>query len=218
MAKIITMGTGITKRDVVLYDVTGQSPEDAAELRKLDAIGIAKWNSGIKEVGFFGLAHSEISEILRSTIEESGGDVPEIDSPEYFARQILKYIGAASEHIVPGDAADRAARFAFEAGVIWGVSQMKGLWEQDALRGATAHAGRKKAGSETAKKQKQKADVWRTPGLELAKAARQQYPRIGQRKIAEQIEGAVAGAPDRDSIVKTIRIWEAENVLPKSIK
>ena len=134
MARKVIHGSGITAR----VHTTIESAADGREWSK-------SWNDAIREGGgIFGavsLGAVDICEqILAATT--AGDDPPVEDSPESFARRILRQIHLAKVAIDRGSA-DLAARNAWDAGVQWAMARMKWQWEVHALRGekiATAAA------------------------------------------------------------------------------
>jgi hypothetical protein len=135
------IGTGITAREY-----TPLSDE------KLQRRARSWTNSTKKRGGIFGAVSARavaISEHIRDSSMNVGADLM-TDSPEHFARRILKMHRAAQDYIQEGNA-DLAGRWAWEAGVLWATAKMKWEWEKRALAGKGSHGGSKSGGENTKK-------------------------------------------------------------------
>lgn len=133
MPKEVKRGTGITAREVTMFDMTGATPGDIQLAKK----SFRSWNDMIAEGGgIFGAVSLQAAKSAKLILEEtaSEGDSFLEDSPRDFAYFIDKQIRVAKGRIESGSA-DGAARHAFEAGVKWAQAVMKWSWEPDALAG-----------------------------------------------------------------------------------
>ncbi|MGB3864777.1 MAG: hypothetical protein WBA29_04000 [Xanthobacteraceae bacterium] len=166
-------GTGITAREVTLYDV-----QRGESLPKSFWEGITE---SFKKHGHFGMVALEAEEICNQVLANFKGDMAPVDSPEAFAQIILKHIAIAKDNIGHRDDADYAARHAFEAGVEWARAMMKWQWELDALRGQKVAGGERNAAHQTNR---------RHDKLREARFARmaELVPGIGVDKAAAQCE------------------------------
>lgn len=133
MPRKVTRGTGITAREVTMFDMTGKVPGDGA-LMKASA---RRWNDMIDEGGgIFGAVSLQASKSAKHILAETSAEGESYleDSPRDFAYQIDKFIEAAKHEIENGNA-DIAARCAFSAGMKWAQATMKWNWEREALVG-----------------------------------------------------------------------------------
>lgn len=135
MARKVKVGTGITQYERTDYDVTGKTPGDIEKAIS----GFLAFNDTLeRNGGFFGAETEQARktcEGIRANYqgEFDGTGFPN-DTPEGFARSILRQLDYAARCIADGNA-DQAARFAFSAGRQWERALMKWRWEDDALRG-----------------------------------------------------------------------------------
>lgn len=117
------VGSGITAREV------SEIPSE-----KL-ASHIRQASDFVRQEGFFEFAARPWAEGCRDTLEGVDPEREfEDDHPVDFARRILNAYEVARLHIENGDA-DKAARWAFLAGHLAGLAQLKFEWEDHALRG-----------------------------------------------------------------------------------
>jgi hypothetical protein len=145
MPRKVRIGAGMTAREYA----TLTEVREIAEM--FDRIG-----GDIEQRGLFGVVSSEAESVCRSILAEASSD-EKVDNPQELARPILKFIEAARDAIERGDA-DRAARWAFVAGMEWGRATMKWAWEPDALRGERVAGGERNAAAETNKRHEPKRD------------------------------------------------------------
>lgn len=123
MARKFTVGTGITQKTVSEW-------ETSEDVRLTSTL----WNADLSVGGFLGAIAQQAELICRQIMAANPTEWPEADSPEDFARSILGLLTAARQEIAKGDA-DRAARWAFQAGEQWAMATMKWAWEPAALTG-----------------------------------------------------------------------------------
>lgn len=129
-------GTGITAREITVYDAkAGEAPPHKA------------WNDAVEQGGgLFGAISLEAVKTCELILASANAESAPIDSPEDFAQIIDKHLGYAKNEIQNGDA-DRAARFAFVAGMEWARLVAKLGWEPDALRGGKITESASRGGS-----------------------------------------------------------------------
>lgn len=149
-------GTGITAREVTLYDV-----QRGESLPKSFWEGITE---SFKKHGHFGMVALEAEEICNQVLANFNGDMAPVDSPEAFAQIILKHIAIAKDNIGHRDDADYAARHAFEAGFEWARATMKWAEEGTWLTGKKSLSGAKSGhevvhGDEAAKRARWQAMI-----------------------------------------------------------
>lgn len=135
MVQKVKVGTGITQYERTDYDVTGKTPGDTDRVIE----GFAAFNDTVKRNGgLFGAETGQARKSCEAIRDAYSSDWDfrgfPIDSPEGFARSILKQLDYAAQCIAEGNT-DQAARFAFSAGRQWERALMKWRWEVDALRG-----------------------------------------------------------------------------------
>jgi hypothetical protein len=123
-----TIGTGITKREIVVCD--------GEDMQAAWIESFSKWEVDRKKGGGdYGAACFHIIEQCHQIIANFGaGPHDETDSPADFAERIIRNHQIAQAAIKRGDA-DAAARFAYEVGVLATQAKMKRDWEAHALRG-----------------------------------------------------------------------------------
>jgi hypothetical protein len=185
MPRKVVRGTGITAYEVTEYATSG---EDVAALSEaLDRSG-SDWNQGLKEGGFFHAAWRHRAKFCEQILSKAGDTIPAEDSPEDFARTILKFI-EATKNAINSDDADRAARFAAEAGTEWMRAWMKWGWEPDAIRGTKVAGGEHNAALRTNERHVLLRERRFARMRELA-------PSIGVDKAAAQCEIEALGNHD----------------------
>lgn len=170
MPKKQRFGTGITEHEITMYDMTGNTPGDIKAAR--DAFRAAS-RAAAQEADPF----NHIRETCRAILGEAIEGLPEADSPEAFAGQILQMLDIAADRTEAGDA-QNAAIFAFRAGELWATARMKWAWEAHALRGRkvieSASAGAKQTAAERRPERERRltrmAEL--VPGQSVAQAAR----------------------------------------------
>jgi hypothetical protein len=169
MPRKVIRGTGITAREGVEYDAkAGEAPSHE------------HWNAAIEEGGgLFGAVSLQAARSCEHILANATGDIRE-DDPEAFAQTIANYIAYAKNEIQVGDA-DRAARFAFIAGMEWARATMKWAWEPDALRGEKVAGGRHNSAAQTNERHVPQRELRFSRMRELA-------PSIGADKAAAQCE------------------------------
>ena len=147
MRKQITIGTGITARIVTDFFSDG-GPTEAELHEQFEEFKRAFARNG----GLFGIAteaaRNRCEPILLAVSKEGRKGPLVTDSEEAFAIAITNWIRVASDAIAENNAED-AARLAFQAGVQWGLAQMKWQWESDALRGEKVAKGLREAARQT---------------------------------------------------------------------
>jgi hypothetical protein len=127
MARKVIHGQGMTAREHVALE----SPADFRQWAK-------SWNDAIKEGGgIFGAVSLGAADICQQILAEAADGIPVEDTPEAFARGILRCRHLALVEIQRGNA-DLAARNAWDAGVRWATARMKWRWENYALGGEKA--------------------------------------------------------------------------------
>lgn len=179
MPRKIIRGTGITAREITVYDAkAGEAPPALA------------WNDAVERGGLFGAVSQEALRTCEKILENANAEAAPIDSPEDFAQVIAKHLAYAKNEIQAGDA-DRAARFAFIAGMEWARATMKWGWEPDALRGEKVAGGEHNAALRTNE---------RHVPLRARRFARMRelVPQIGVDSAAAQCEAE--GLGNRDAI------------------
>jgi hypothetical protein len=141
-----TVGSGITKREVISYSGEDMYAAVKAFLRQ--------WNAArIEGGGSFGAVVLNAERACRSILALAGPPPFEADSPEDYARRILRRIEITKGQIARADA-DEAARTAVQIGRLCTEAYMKGVWEKHALRGE-ANASVLKAAAARGNKKKQ---------------------------------------------------------------
>lgn len=134
MPKNEIVGTGITAREVVRYDVTGNTPGDIEALREHLDVMFGEHNNLFATGGMFCVktetARLVCEEIMKGKNTQCGF---EKDSSEDFAQRILKWL-KVSKHCIDNGDANRAAAWGFVAGTEWATATMKWSFEKEILK------------------------------------------------------------------------------------
>lgn len=136
MARIVKRGTGITARNVTMFDVTGNTPGDIEAARDAFRKGDREFWQSVSEHGLFAASTVNIRDTCNAILAAAGdrGDFEE-DSPEFFARRIIWLLDIATEAVKRGDP-EGSAVYALKAGDLWRTAAMKWEWEPAAMSGA----------------------------------------------------------------------------------
>jgi hypothetical protein len=141
----VKQGTGITARDVLVVE----SDEDAEVVFKAQE---ENRREGGGAFGGVSLRAARICErILGRRSPAPGvycGPAPREDSIEEFAQKVGGLIGLSKRTIAEGNA-DKAALYAWMAGMEWARAQMKWASEVDALRGQKVADGQREGARQT---------------------------------------------------------------------
>lgn len=176
MPRKIIRGTGITAREITVYDANaGEAPPHKA------------WNDAVERGGLFGAVSQEALRTCEKILENTNAEAAPIDSPADFAQVIAKHIAYAKNEIQAGDA-DRAARFAFIAGMEWARATMKWGWEPDALRGEKVAGGERNAAHRTNARHE-------TLRNERFRIMRARVPVVGVDNAAAECAAELGGKP-----------------------
>ena len=181
------VGSGITKREVISY-----SGEDMAAAFEAFA---RQWNAARFEGGgSFGAVVLNAERVCRSILATVAGRPPfEPDSPEGYARRILRLIEITKEEIARGDA-DEAARTAVDIGRLCTEAHIKGVWE-DSLRGEANASALKAAAARANKKKQARAQPRRAKWQAMADDL---WAR-NQHRSARDVAGRIAEKAGRQS-------------------
>lgn len=121
MPKIEKVGSGMTERERVMYDVTGQTPGDITAAR--DAFRAT--TTAINEMGLWRARTDQTIEhceaILADVLEPIEGY--ESESVEWYAKQIRKLLKVAGGHVEAGHT-ENAAKLAFDAGILLATANL----------------------------------------------------------------------------------------------
>lgn len=135
--RTVKRGTGITQR----LERICESGEDIVQATD-------EWREDVRaHGGEFAAMTADIAERARVILDGTDAPHPEDDSPEYFARMVLKLISIAGGEVEEGNA-DAAARYAFMAGQLSERARMKHWWEPDADRGQRVAGGARNSAHE----------------------------------------------------------------------
>ena len=182
------VGSGITKREVISY--SGEDMYAAVEAF------VHQWNAALSEGGgSFGAVVLNAERACRSILALAGPPPFEADSPEDYARRILRLIEITKGKIARADA-DEAARMAVQIGRLCTETHLKHLWEDHALRGES-NAARLKAAADRENRKKQ--DRARALDAEQQDMADDMWTRnkyLSASDVADRIADKLGGNPD----------------------
>jgi hypothetical protein len=182
------VGSGITKREVISY--SGEDMYAAAEAF------VRQWNAARSEGGdSFGAVVLNAERVCRSILALAGAPPFEADSPEDYARRILRLIEITKGQIARADA-DEAARTAVDIGRLCTEAHMKRAWESHAQRRAAnavnLNAARDRANKKTQDRAKSRHALWQAKANEMW--ARNKY--LSAADVAKRIVAEIGGSPD----------------------
>ena len=192
-----TIGTGITAREVVVYD--------GEDIQAALVESFSQWEANRKKGGGdYGAASLHIIEQCRQIIAKSGVGPYETDSSADFAQRIIRSHQIAQAAIERGDA-DAAARFAYDLGVLAAQAKMKKDWEAHALRGKknldAIQYGSWNSNQQRHQDREKQHQLWNAKAASIWKRS----PDLSKRRVADMVQRQLSLPDEIDTIARNLK-------------